>query len=168
MLYMYIHRGFPDSSVDKESAWNAGDSRSIPGSGRSSGEGIGYHSSILGLPLCLRWWRIHLQCGRPRFWSLGWEDPLERGKATHSNIWAYGKITAIAPQLWRTKRWGKGQFSSVTQSCPTFCKPMDCSMPCPPVHHRLPEFTQPQIYWVGDAIQPSHPLSSPSPPANLS
>ena len=55
------------------------------------------------------------------------------------------------------------QFSSVTQSCPTLCDPMDHSMPGLPVHHQLPEFTQTHVHWVGDAIQPSHPLSSPSP-----
>ena len=55
-------------------------------------------------------------------------------------------------------------FSSVTQSCPTFCDPMDCRTPGLPVHHQLPEFTQTHVHWVGDAIQPSHPLSSPSPP----
>ena len=57
------------------------------------------------------------------------------------------------------------QFSSVTQSCPTLCNPMNRSTPGLPVHHQLPEFTQTHIYRVGDAIQPSHPLSSPSPPA---
>ena len=54
------------------------------------------------------------------------------------------------------------QFSSVTQSCPTLCNPMDCSMPGLLVHHQLPEFTQTYVHWVSDAIQPSHPLSSPS------
>ena len=57
------------------------------------------------------------------------------------------------------------QFSSVTQSCPTFCDPMNRSTPGLPVHHQLPEFTQTHVHRVGDAIQPSHPLSSPSPPA---
>ena len=57
------------------------------------------------------------------------------------------------------------QFSSVAQSCPTLCNPMNCSMPGLPVHHQLPEFTQTHVHRVGDAIQPSHPLSSPSPPA---
>ena len=57
------------------------------------------------------------------------------------------------------------QFSSVTQSCQTLCDPMNCSMPGLPVHHQLLEFTQTHVHWVGDAIQPSHPLSSPSPPA---
>ena len=57
------------------------------------------------------------------------------------------------------------QFSSVAQSCPTLCDPMKCSMPGLPVYHQLPEFTQTHVHWVGDAIQPSHPLSSPSLPA---
>ena len=56
------------------------------------------------------------------------------------------------------------QFSSVVQSCPTFCDPMNRSTPGLPVHHQLTEFTQNHVHWVGDAIQPSHPLPSPSPP----
>ena len=61
------------------------------------------------------------------------------------------------------------QFSSVAQWCPTLCNPTDCSTPSLPVHHQPPEFTQTHVHWVGDAVQPSHPLSSPSPPAfNLS
>jgi len=61
------------------------------------------------------------------------------------------------------------QFSSVAQLCPTLCDSEDCSMPGFPVHHQLPEFTQTHVHRVGNAIQPSHPLSSPSPPAfNLS
>ena len=56
------------------------------------------------------------------------------------------------------------QFSSVTQSCPTLCKPMNHSTPGLPVHHQFPEFTQTHVHQVGDAIQSSHPLSSPSPP----
>ena len=56
-------------------------------------------------------------------------------------------------------------FSSVTQSCPTLCDPMNCSTPGLTVHHQLPEFTQTHVHRVGDAIQPSHSLSSPSPPA---
>ena len=57
------------------------------------------------------------------------------------------------------------QFSSVVQSCPTLCDPMNRSTPGLPVHHQLPDFTQTHAHRVGDAIQPSHPLSSPSPPA---
>ena len=60
-------------------------------------------------------------------------------------------------------------FSSVTLSCPILGDPIDCSTSGLPVHHQLPEFTQTQVHWVGDAIQPSHSLSSLSPPAfNLS
>ena len=57
------------------------------------------------------------------------------------------------------------QFSSVAQSCLTLCDPMNCSTPSLPVHHQLPEFTQTHGHRVTDAIQPSHPLSSPSSPA---
>ena len=57
------------------------------------------------------------------------------------------------------------QFISVAQSCPTLCNPMNRSTPGLPVHHQLPEFTQTHVHRVGDAIQPSHPQSSPSPPA---
>ena len=57
------------------------------------------------------------------------------------------------------------QIRSVTQSCPTLCDPMNRGMPGLPVHHQLPEFTQTHVHRVSDAIQPSHPLSSPSPPA---
>ena len=60
-------------------------------------------------------------------------------------------------------------FSSVTQSCPTLCDPMNCSTPGFPVHHQLPELAQIHVHRIGEAIQPSHPLLSPSPPAfNLS
>ena len=58
---------------------------------------------------------------------------------------------------------------SVAQSCPTLCDPMNCSLPGLPVHHQLPESIQTHVHWVGDGIQPSHPLSSPFPPSfNLS
>ena len=56
------------------------------------------------------------------------------------------------------------QFSSVSQLCPTLCDPMDCSMPGFPVHHQLLELAQTHVHQVSDTIQPSHPLSSPSPP----
>ena len=59
------------------------------------------------------------------------------------------------------------QFSSITQSCPTLCDPMNRSTPGLSVHHQLPEFTQTHVHWVGDAIQPSHPLSSPFPPSPI-
>ena len=70
------------------------------------------------------------------------------------NIMVYGSKTDLMVQ-----------FSSVAQSCPILCDTMDCSRPGLPVYHQLPEFTQTHVHWVGDAIHPSHPLSSPSPPA---
>ena len=63
-------------------------------------------------------------------------------------------------------QFGSVQFSSVAQSCPTLCDPMNHSTPSLPVHHQLLEFTQTHVHQVGDAIQPSHPLSSPSLPAS--
>ena len=61
------------------------------------------------------------------------------------------------------------QFSSVAQSCPTLCDPMDCSTPDFPVHHQLIELAQTHVHQISDAVQPSHPQSSPSPPTfNLS
>ena len=103
-------------------------------------------------------------------------------------------LHSIYQQIWKTQQWpqdwkrsvfipipkkGNGkecsnyctialisvQFSSVPQSCLTLCDPMNCSTPGFPVHHELPESTQTHVHRVSDAIQPSHPLSSPSPPA---
>ena len=70
------------------------------------------------------------------------------------------------PRHW-TSKVASVQFSSVTQLCQTLFDPIDCSTPGLPVHHQLPEFTQTDVHWVGDAIQPLHPLSSPSPPASI-
>ena len=64
-----------------------------------------------------------------------------------------------------TRPFRSDQIRSVAQSCPTLCDPMNRSAPGLPVHHQLPEFTQTHVHQVSDAIQPSHPLSSPSPPA---
>ena len=69
------------------------------------------------------------------------------------------------PPLTPNNRGGSVQFSSVAQSCPTLCDPINCSTPGLPVHHQLPESTQTHVHRVGDAIQTSHPLSSLSPPA---
>ena len=86
-------------------------------------------------------------------WSLVWEDHPEKEIATYSSI-----------LVWRIPRMEEPsglQFSSVSQSCLTLCDPMNCGMPSLPVHHQLPEFTPTQVHWVSDAIQSSHPLSSP-------
>ena len=65
----------------------------------------------------------------------------------------------------KTKIMASSPIRSVTQLCPTLCDPMNHSTPGLPVHHQLPGFTQTHVHRVSDAIQPSHPLSSPSPPA---
>ena len=111
-----------------------------------------------------------------RVWSLDWEDPLER-KWQPTPVFLPGDFhrqrSLAGPRPWchkdsDTTKW-LVQFSSVAQSCLTLCDPMNHSTPGLPVHHQLPEFTQTHVHWVGDAIQPSHPLLSPSPPGlNLS
>ena len=92
---------------------------------------------------------------------------LEPTLATHSSP---GLAPPAPPQMPGShSRFSSVQFSSVAQSCPTLCDPMDCSTPGLPVHRQLLEFTQTHVHRVSDASQPSHPLSSPSPPAfNLS
>ena len=95
--------------------------------------------------------------------------PLNRPKLIHKTTHEY---------LLRKRHWAlkilececsddNGQYllSSVAQSCPTLCDPMNRSTPGLPVHHQRPEFTQTHVHQAGGAIQPSHPLSSPSPPA---
>ena len=79
---------------------------------------------------------------------------------------------SISPKRWLAwdscsplSQFSSVQFSSVAQSCLTLCDPMNCITPGLPVHRQLLEFSQTHVHWVGDAIQPSHPLSSPSPPA---
>ena len=91
----------------------------------------------------------------PYFVAVCWEKSWERGISLSGLIlWFFDDIV---------------HFSSVAQSCPTLCDSMNCSMPGFPLHHQLPESTQTHVHRLGDAIQPSHPLSSPSPPAlNLS
>ena len=88
-----------------------------------------------------------------------WKQP----KCPSSDEWIK-KMRYITPRN-ITQPFSSGQFSSVTQSCPTLCDPMNRSTPGLPVHHKLPEFTQTHVHRVNDAIQTSHPLSSPSPPA---
>ena len=122
---------------------NAGgirDTGSIPGSGRSPGGGH----------------------GKPLQYSC-LENPIDRGawwatvhRVTESDMAEVSEHICIYTSV---------QFSSVVQSCPTLCDPMNCSTPGLPVHHQLPEFTQTHVHRVSDAIQPSHPLSSSSPPA---
>ena len=115
---------------------------------------------------------------KTRVRSLGWENLLEKWMDTHFSILAW-RIPKDRGAWWTTvHRVAKSQtrlsdfrFSSVqlsAQSCPTLCNPLDCRMPGVPVHHQLPEFTQTHLHWVSDAIQLSHPLSTPSPVFKLS
>ena len=91
----------------------------------------------------------------------GWQEYTEElyKKDLHDPDNHDGVFTHLEPDILEC------EVSSVTQSCLTLCNPMNCSMPGFPVHHQLPEFTQTHIHRVTDAIQPSHPLSSLSPPA---
>ena len=131
---------FRGGSDGKESACNAGDLGSIPSSGRSPGGGHGnsFQYSCLKNPSGQRSLTGYSPWGRK-------ELDMTEGLSTFG-------INSV-------------QFSSVAQSCLTLCDPMNRSTPGLPVHHQLPEFTQTHVHQVSDAIQPSHPLLSPSPPA---
>ena len=109
---------------------------------------------------------------RKILWRRAWQPipvPLpgeshgQRGVVGHSP-WGRQELDMTATELARTHP-RLVQFSSVAQSCPTLCGPVARSTPGLPVHRQLPEVTQTRVHRVGDAIQPSHPLSSPSPPA---
>ena len=104
--------------------------------------------------LCMRW---------PKYWSFSFSSISPSNEYPGLISFRMDWLDLLAVQ--RTLMSLLQQFSSVTQSCPTVCDPMNRSMPGLPVHHQPPEFTQTHIHRVSDAIQPSHPLSSPSPPA---
>ena len=117
-------------------------------------------------------------------YSYVWSLPLKKklpiqGYHIHfklqNHIWGSNNLELLLNQLLKMSlqtiilSYFNFQFSSVTQPCPTLCIPMDCSTPGFPVHHQLPELAPTHVHWDGDAILPSHPLSSPCPPAfNLS
>ena len=101
--------------------------------------------------------------GRSFITSATWEAQ------EHFFIYSFQNYSSIFCPLKFLKIQFSVLFSSVAQLCLTLCNPMNCSTSCLPVHHQLLESAQTRVHWVGDAIQPSHPLSSPSPPAlNLS
>ena len=114
-----------------------------PGSGRFLGEGMATHSSILA-------WRV------PWTEELVGYSPWDHKELDTTEQLSTALFKAVFSSV---------QFNSVAQSCPTLCDPMNHSMPGLPVHHQLPDFTQTHVHQVSDAIQRSHPLSSPSPPA---
>ena len=90
---------------------------------------------------------------------MGMRVPLQAGDGNEH------RILSIAVSMQNGPMISSVQFNSVTQPCPALCGSVDCSTPHLPVHHQLSEFTQAHVHWVGDAIQPSHPVPSPSPPA---
>jgi len=102
-----------------------------------------------------------LRIGKLHLGESSFERVVRGAPATTSTGFSSSQATGKAPS--------RSQFTSVAQSCLTLCDPMDCRTPGFPVHHQLLELAQTHVHWVGDAIQPFHPLSSPSPPAfNLS
>ena len=149
---------FPDGPVVESPPANAGVTGSIPGPGRSHMPQSGWAHTPQLLSLY------------PRAWEPQLLSPTAETRALESLCSTVGKTMQcsekpmhrnqkVAPQF------SSVQFSSVAQSCPTLCDPMNRSTPGLPVHHHLREFTQTHVHRVGDAIQPSHPRSSPSPPA---
>ena len=134
---MGIKTGFPDSSVGKESAYNAADPGSIPGLGRSPGEGIGY-------PLQYSWASLLAQLVKNspamreiRILSLGWEDPLEKGKATHSSILAWRiSWTVYSPWGGKETRLGDFHFLFVFPG-----DPLPASQVCPLLILKLPSIS---------------------------
>ena len=111
--------------------------------------------------------------------EMGWSEEKESLPLQEEELAGCGKGLVVGveegrspgqwPGFWLGHPVGFSEFSSVAQLCPTLRDPMHCSKPGFPVHHHLPELAQTHVHRVGDAIQPSHPLSSPSPPAfNLS
>ena len=91
MASLVVQGSFPDSSVGKESGCNAGNPDSMPGSGRFTGEGVGYpfQCSWTSLVMVKKEKKIHLPMQETRVWSLGWEDPLEKEMASHSSVIAW-------------------------------------------------------------------------------
>ena len=126
--------------------------------------GLTWHGSlIVSLSFIELWsmWSVWLV-----FWDCGFHSicRLMDKRLVQASWWEGLAVGESGSCLW----WARPcliKFSSVAQSCLTLCDPMDSSMPGFPVYHQLMELTQTHVYWVGDAIQPSHPLSSPSPPA---
>ena len=143
--------GLPDDSVVKNPPANAGDAGFIPGLWRSPREGNGnplWYSCLENPTDRGAWWASVHGATKSQTWLSDWACTCTHTPTTSP----IHKIKII-------------QFSSVAQSCPTLCDAMNRSTPGLPVHHKLPESTQTHVHRVGDALQSSHPLSSPSPPA---
>ena len=126
-------------------------------------------SSAWLIYMILSWRRVNIRASC----RIGWEKELRWPVfyTVYRKLWTISPIYSSVVSLRRSFQtkivafvwYHSVQFSSVAQLCPTLCDPMNRSTPGLPVHH--PEFTQTHVHRVSDAIQPSHPLSSPSPPA---
>ena len=168
---------FPGGSDGKESACDSGDLGLIPWSWRS-------HAKRIGYPLQCS--RLENSMDRRAWWATVHEVPESDTPEqltlsldliylyihtytcahTHTHTHTYLTLMLILMLLlYLVIRWRSDQIRSVAQSCPALCDPVNRNTPGLPVHHQLPEFTQTHVHWVSHAIQPSHPLSSPSPPA---
>ena len=137
-------------------------SRSFPMSQffESAGQSIGASASVL--PMNIQGW---FPIGMTGSISLLSKCLLQHHSLKASVLWCSAFFIVQLSHPYMTTGKTISQFSSVAQSCPTLWDPMNRSTPGLPVHHQLPEFTQTHIHRVSDDIQPSHPLSSPSPPA---
>jgi len=136
------------------------------------------YSQNFNLSAILKYWNaklLQINCGKTSEFNVTGQkwDRWTLNKSKWSNAFREKHFIILmepkVPSCQLTSKWSpfqfsSVQFSSVAQSCPTLCDPMNRRTPGLPVHHQLPEFTQTHVYRVGDAIQPSHPLSSPSPP----
>ena len=184
----WLLEGFPGSSDGKESTCTTGDSGLIPGSERFPGEGNGNPFQYSCLENSMNrgaWWATAHRVTKSRTWLTNIFTFHFHGKPTASIILSGKNLNAfplrsgtrqgclLSPFLFNICTVGSSQgkqarkwdpFISV-QSGLTLRDPMGRSTPGVPVHHHLLEFAQTHVHWVSDAIQPSHPLSSPSPPA---
>jgi len=169
---------------------NARDTGLIPGLERFSGEGNSnpLQYSCQGNSMVRRAWQTTVHGIAKRTWLSDGTGMHTHSKEMKTLIWKricssmFIVTSFTTAKTWKQSKWlevdewikkcgiyicnglvSSVQFSSLAQSCLTLCNPMDCSTPGLPVHHQLPESTQTRVHWVGDAIQPLHHLSSPSP-----
>ena len=111
----------------------------------------------------LRKWNLTLFPPFPYLFAMKWWDQMPG--SSFFECWVLRQLFHFPLSPSSRGSFSSVQFSSAAQSCPTLCDPINRSTPGLPVHHQLPEFTQTRVHQVSDAIQPSHPLSSPSSPA---